>query len=196
MKKANLILGEGIIQEEVLLGVLPRTYDKCITTILGENYTLRSGTIIYGGVNIGDNFQTGHNVLIRENTSIGDNVLIGTNSIIENECNLGNHLSIQSNVYIPTNTSIDDLVFIGPNVTMTNDMYPIRSNYELSGPKIGKSVSIGAGSVLLPDVKIGDGSFIAAGSVVTKDVPPYCLAKGSPCKFYDLPEKLDGVNNI
>ena len=34
----------------------------------------------------------------------------------------------------------------------------------------------------MPGVHIGDGAIIAANSVVTKDIPPYCIAGGNPCK--------------
>lgn len=39
-------------------------------------------------------------------------------------------------------------------------------------PTIGQNVWIGAGAVLLGDIKVGDGAAIGANAVVTKDVPP------------------------
>ena len=36
---------------------------------------------------------------------------------------------------------------------------------------------------MMPGVHIGDGAIIAANSVVTKDIPPYCIAGGNPCKI-------------
>ena len=41
---------------------------------------------------------------------------------------------------------------------------------------------IGGGCVVLAGVTIGRGSVIGAGSVVTKDIPPYCVAVGNPCR--------------
>ena len=41
---------------------------------------------------------------------------------------------------------------------------------------------IGIGSIIMPGVTIGEGAVIGAGSVVTRDIPPYCVAVGSPCK--------------
>jgi len=45
-------------------------------TIIGKNAVIRSGTIIYCDVTIGDNFQSGHNVMIREKTRIGNRVAL------------------------------------------------------------------------------------------------------------------------
>lgn len=47
---------------------------------------------------------------------------------------------------------------------------------------IGNDVWIGARSILLNGVKIGDGAIIGAGSVVCKDIAPYTVAAGNPCK--------------
>ena len=47
---------------------------------------------------------------------------------------------------------------------------------------IGDNVWIAAGALVLPGVTIGEGSVIGAGSVVTRDVPPYSLAVGNPCR--------------
>jgi acetyltransferase-like isoleucine patch superfamily enzyme len=36
--------------------------------------------------------------------------------------------------------------------------------------------------IILPGVRIGQGSTIGAGSVVTKDIPPFSVAVGTPCR--------------
>ena len=47
---------------------------------------------------------------------------------------------------------------------------------------VGNDVWIGQNVTVMPGVHIGDGAIIAANSVVTKDIPPYCIAGGNPCK--------------
>jgi len=47
---------------------------------------------------------------------------------------------------------------------------------------IGNDVWIGYDSLIMPGVHIGDGSVIASRSVVTKDIPPYTVVGGNPCK--------------
>lgn len=41
---------------------------------------------------------------------------------------------------------------------------------------------IGGNVIILPGVRIGQGSTIGAGSIVTKDIPPFSVAVGSPCR--------------
>jgi len=172
-----------------------RTYTKD-TYINKEETLIRSGTIIYHGVQTGSRFRTGHNVLIRENTKIGHNVLVGTNTVIEGDTDIGNNVSIQSNVFIPTSTTIEDLVFIGPNVVLANDKYPIRINTGLVGPVLRKGASIGANATILPGIEIGEGAMVAAGAVVTKDVPAWKLAVGCPAEIRELSEGMMIWNKI
>lgn len=191
----NLDLPESSkIQDNVTIGLKYKMRSK--PPIIGANAFIRSNTIIYDDVEIGEKFKTGHGVVIREKTLIGDNVLIGTNSVIEGKCTIGSNVSIQSNVYIPIKTTIEDYVFIGPCACLTNDKYPIRIDFDLKGPIIRKGASIGANSTFLSGVEIGEGAMIAAGAIVTHDVPPYYLAIGSPARIKPLPKHLRTVNKI
>ena len=180
-------------RNNIQLGVNYKRFSK--EPVLGKNIVIRSNSIIYNDVVIGDDFKTGHNVVIREKTNIGNDVLIGTNTVIEGECVIGNNVSIQSNVYIPRNTIIEDNVFIGPCACFTNDRYPIRVDYKLKGPRIRKGASIGANTTFLSNLEIGEGAMVAAGAVVTRSVPPFYLAIGTPAKIKPLAASLR-VKNI
>nr|WP_321350169.1 DapH/DapD/GlmU-related protein [uncultured Methanoregula sp.] len=185
----NKVGEKARIFEPVTLGFPSReNMDKTgfAGSIIGKNATLRSGTIIYCDVIIGDDFQTGHNVMIREKTRIGNHVAIGTSTVIDGKVTIGNNVSIQSMVYIPTDTRIGNNVFIGPNTVLTNDRYP-PSYGQMEGPVIKDRAAIGANATILPGVCIGEGALVAAGSVVTRDVPDRMLAIGSPAKMRDLP---------
>ncbi|HOD61959.1 MAG TPA: acyltransferase [Bacilli bacterium] len=59
-----------------------------------------------------------------------------------------------------------------------------RTLYNLD-TKIGRHVLVGAGSIILPGVTIGDGCSVGAGSLVTKDLPPWSLCYGSPCRVIE-----------
>jgi len=159
-------------------------------TILGKNALIRSGSILYCDVIIGDDFQTGHNVVIRERTTIKDRVAVGTGTVIEGYSSIGNDVSLQSMVFIPTDTRIGDHVFIGPNTVLTNDRYPPRRIGGMKGPVIQDGAAIGANTTILPGICIGEGALIAAGSVVTHDVPDHMMAIGSPARIRPLPEEI------
>ena len=48
---------------------------------------------------------------------------------------------------------------------------------------IGSDVWIGSGVVITRGIIIGDGAVVGANAVVTKDIPPYAIAVGTPAKI-------------
>jgi len=152
---------------------------------LGKNANIRKPTIIYPRNIIGDKFQTGHFVTIRENNKIGNNVSIGSHSNIEHHIIIEDNVRIHSNCFIPEFSILKHDCWIGPNVVLTNAKYPKSSNVkkELIGPTIGEFAKIGANSTILPGLVIGQHTLIGAGSVVTKNVPDYAIITGNPAKI-------------
>ncbi|WP_254764978.1 acyltransferase [Natrinema marinum] len=169
--------------------------DESRKPVIGSDPTIRSGTIIYDDVVIGDRFSTGHFALVRERTEIGDDALVGTNVTIDGETTIGSNASFQTGAYVPAKTAIGDHVFLGPHATLTNDPYPLRQKTELEGPTLEDHASVGANATVLPGVTVGRGSFVAAGAVVTRDVPEETLAVGAPATYEALPEPLRGGND-
>lgn len=55
---------------------------------------------------------------------------------------------------------------------------------------IGNDVWLGRECRIMPGVHIGDGAIIAAYSVVAKDIPPYTVAGGNPCR--PIKPRFDG----
>ena len=94
--------------------------------------------------------------------------------------------------------SAPELITIGKNVWVTRGVMLLCHQRDLSFYEVGKpvmdcplkfapihiqdGVHIGIGSIIMPGVTIGEGAIIGAGSVVTRDIPPYCVAVGSPAK--------------
>lgn len=165
-------------------------------TVIGDDATIRSGTVIYQDVTIGDEFVTGHRALLREGSTLGDDVLVGTDVVIDGEVHIGSHSSLQTGAYVPQGTTVGDHVFFGPHAVVTNDPYPIREESRIEGAVIENHVSIGANATILPGIEIGEGSFVAAGALVDEDVPTATLALGTPARHRPLPRKLRGGNNL
>jgi len=149
---------------------------------IGNNCIIRSGTVIYEKVVIGDWVETGHNVLIREGCTVGNRTRIGSSAQLDGTVNIGKSVSIQSNAYLPHLTVIEDDVFIAPNVVFTNDLYPPSGRR--TGVVVGKGAVIGANACIVAPARIGEGSVVGAGSLVTKDVPAGMVVLGAPAKPY------------
>lgn len=61
-------------------------------------------------------------------------------------------------------------------------MYAMHCPFKEGRVVIKDGAHIGIGAIIMPGVTIGEGAIIGAGSVVTHDIPPYCVAVGSPAK--------------
>ena len=171
------------------------TVDRCLKGrfIIAEDVQCEDGTEIHdftiikhstiGKDNKIWNFVNIYNSTIGEDNVISSSVEIGGATI-------GSHNKIEAKAFIPPGVTIGNYCFIGPSVKIANDKYPRVSGDQWSwtvGPvKIGDYVSIGIGSIILPNVTIGEHSFIAAGSLVASDVPPHSFAMGRPAHIVSM----------
>lgn len=163
----------------------PRVKDFLLNekTVIGDNSIIRSHSVIYSHVKAGNNFTTGHRVLIREHTRIGNSVTIGSGAIIDGYAQIGDRSQIQSNCYIAQSVSIGKYVFIAPCTSFYDNKKMILDVKEdLLGAKIEDYVRMGGGCIILPGINIGKFAMIGAGSVVTKDAPERHLAYGNPAR--------------
>ncbi|WP_319409926.1 DapH/DapD/GlmU-related protein [uncultured Desulfosarcina sp.] len=178
----NVEFGENIIIEDYCIIGSPFQGYRGEKTVIGNNALIRSGTVIYAGNKIGNNFQTGNKANIRELNIIGDNVGIGTLSVIEHHVEVSNNVRIHSQVFVPEFSILEDACWLGPNVVLTNARFPKHPNIkkELRGVRICTNAKVGANSTLLPGVCLGANCLVGAGSVVTKDVPENIIVAGNP----------------
>jgi len=108
--------------------------------------------------------------------------------LIGSFCSIARNVAIQSfnhNFRRPTS------YFIGKN--FFGEKWP-GEQVSPGGITIGNDVWIGTQVVVVAGVTIGNGAVIGAGSIVTKDIPPYAIAMGSPAKVtgYRFPESVIG----
>jgi acetyltransferase-like isoleucine patch superfamily enzyme len=190
----NVIVGDGtLIEPPSIIGKPPRGANPGDLELkIGSNGQIRPFTTIYAGSEIGDYFQTGQGVSIREDNKIGNNVSIGTNSVLEFGNKIDDFSRIHSNCFLEMVT-IGKYVFVGPNVVFTDDPHPMGCPHykECKGGAVVEDyVRIGANSTILPGIKIGRNSLIGAGSVVTKDVPPDSVVAGNPAKVIKKIDQL------
>lgn len=176
----NTFIGANcIIGEELMDFCIDRKYHKHPLEI-GKDSIIRSGSIIYGDSQIGDNFQTGHQVTIREKSKIGNYVSIGTLSDIQGNCEIGNYVRLHSNVHIGQLSCIEDFVWIFPYVVLTND--PTPPSEDFLGVTVRAFAIIATGAVIMPGIEIQNDALVGAGAIVTKDVLQYAVVAGNPGK--------------
>jgi|SRR5512143_1137766 acetyltransferase-like isoleucine patch superfamily enzyme len=118
--------------------------------------------------------------------AIGSGCNICDRCFIENDVVIGDRVTIKCGVSVWDGIRLEDDVFVGPDVSFSNDARP-RSGVHLSEyPKtiVRTGASIGTGSILVPGVVIGRWAMIGAGSLITRDVPDFALAYGSPARVH------------
>lgn len=194
---ANTFIGADCIvgEPQVTIYSNPDSYTNP-PLIIGEGSMIRSGSILYAGSCLGEKFECGHRVTIRENSNIGHHVRIGTLSDIQGHCDIGNYVRLHSNVHVGHKSTIGDYVWIFPYVVLTNDPHP-PSNM-LSGVTIEDFAVVATMSVILPGVTVGKDALIGACSLVRSDVSPEAVVVGNPGKqvanVRDIKSKFDGAN--
>lgn len=108
-------------------------------------------------------------------------------------------LNIRKNVIIGYNFSclVADEIIIGKNTIIASNVLITTENHGMNPEEdipyheqilntgsvnIGEGCWIGEGVKILPNVNIGKKCIIAAGAIVTKNVPDYSIAIGTPAK--------------
>lgn len=190
----NVEIGEGAdIGDFVVIGIPPKGKAPGeVVTRIGKNAVVRSHTVIYAGNQIGDNFNSGHTVLIREDNEIGSDVSIGSHTVIEHHLVIKDRVRIHSQAFVPEFTTLEEGCWIGPNVVFTNAYHPLCPKVKdcLKGATVKRGAKIGANATILPDTVIGENALVGAGAVVTRDVPDNAVVGGAPAKVLKMIDEL------
>ncbi|MFN5115221.1 MAG: acyltransferase [Acidimicrobiaceae bacterium] len=145
------------------------------TTIFNEQFiSIGDNTLIGPGVALSAGMVPGQECITNPVVTIGDRCLIGKGSGIVG------HFSI----------TIGNDVWTGHHVYITDQNHGYedvtRPISEQSQPEravsIGNGSWLGHGSIVLPGVTIGEHVVVGANSVVTKDIPSFSVAVGSPAR--------------
>ncbi len=194
----NVVIGDNsVIGNDCVIGEPTAAYYRSANytnapTHIGSGALIRSHAIIYAGVSIGTDFESGHRITIRENTVIGDYCKVGTNCDLQGFLSIGNHCQLHSNVHLCQFSTLDDFVFIYPNVVLANDTHPPTE--KVKGPHIGSYTQVGIQSSIIGNIKVGENCLIGAGSVVAKDVENHSFVLGAPAKRKSDVRELLGPN--
>ncbi len=148
--------------------------------------------IVERGVSLGRGTSVWDNVHIRHDASIGDECIVGEKTYIAYGVRIGHRCKLNSFVYVCAGVTLEDGVMIAAGTVFTNDKFPRATTPDLTqlrpsepddhtqnttvkaGATIGANCTVGGG------ISIGRWAMVGMGSVVTKSVPDFALALGSP----------------
>ncbi len=149
-------------------------------------------SVIYAGAYIDQSSTLGeHSVLFRDvgfiNSNLGAYSYIQSSSVVCN-ADIGGFCSIASNVSIGLANHPLHMVSTSPvfyDISQPLPKFLADSSFfteALPQTTVGADVWIGQGAMIKAGVTIGVGAVIGAGSIVTRDIAPYSIAAGNPCK--------------
>ncbi len=163
---------------------------------LGERNVIGPYAVIVGPTRIGDANWIGPHVVIGTpaeirgidhgadivGSSVGNGVRIGSNNTVRE------YATIQQGHYAVT--TISDGCYLMNKVYIGHDDEISDAVTMASSVSLGGHVHVGAGANLGMNVTvhqrriIGPLAMIGMGAVVTRDIPPYALAYGNPCRIH------------
>jgi acetyltransferase-like isoleucine patch superfamily enzyme len=140
--------------------------DLPLNELLGDRW-MRAERLGFGaGSSVYDSSYVYGEVTVGEDTWIGPMTLLdGTGGL-----SIGRHCSISAGVQIYTHDTVEWAVSGGQSL-------PVRAPVS-----IGDCCYIGSQTVIAKGVTIGDHAVIGACSFVNRDIPPWTVAAGVPCR--------------
>lgn len=166
-----------VIEDNVKIGPRVKIWANayiCSFTEIGEDSEIHMGAVV------------GHlpqDISFRKKRSY---LVIGKRNIIREYATIHRGTQEDSVTLIGDGNFIMGFVHIGHNCKLGNDIV-IANASALSGyVEVGDKAFISAHAAIHQFARIGAVSMLAAKTRVSKDVPPYMLAKGEDCKIYGM----------
>lgn len=148
----------------------------------GKDVRISRKCSIYGAENIciGNHVRIDDFCLLSGNIVIGDYVHISAYASMfagTSQIEIGDYVAISSRIAIYAES--DDY----SGESMVNPMVPEQFRHVVSENVIvGRHVIIGTGSTVLPGVTVGEGASVGAMSLINKDILPWTINAGIPCR--------------
>jgi len=120
-------------------------------------------------------------VTIGKGTYIADYAII-SDTVIGKFCSIGPHLRCGWGIH-PVNGISTSPVFYSTHTEVGFTFSESDKCEEHKQIEIGNDVFIGRNVTIIDGITIGDGAIIGAGAVVSKNIPPFAVAVGSPIQI-------------
>ncbi|MCK9156864.1 MAG: CatB-related O-acetyltransferase [Paludibacteraceae bacterium] len=165
--------------QKILVWIFPQ-----LAMLRSKEYDFTKLSSWHNRVKLGKNVKI-NTVSIMSDVELGDYSYINDNSVVTNT-KIGKFCSIGPNFFCGWGVHPTNGISTSPMFYSSNALNSISSDMKLDEHPmitIGNDVFIGANVTVLEGVNIGDGAVIGAGAVVSKDIPPYAVAVGSPIQI-------------
>ena len=196
----NLGGGMGYLLRRLMFASL---FEKCGKgLILGKSLMIRKPAQMRIGARVAIDDGTLLDGALENETaiSIGDGTVISKGCVIQaktrsltmgKNCDIGAHVILSSigGIHLEDSVLIAGNCYIGGGRYHDEDLEePImyQGVYSRGAVTIGEGSWIGASATILDGVTIGKGCVIGANALVTKNIPDYAVAVGSPAKVVQL----------
>ncbi|MBN1299406.1 MAG: acyltransferase [Actinobacteria bacterium] len=170
-------VGKGLMIAKSVTLRHPHKISLGNNVIIDENVMLDAKGVDNNGIDIGDGVFLGRNTII--SCKNGDVILhpkvnLGFNSYIVslNRVEVGQNTLFAAYTYVIGGGHISDEIYIPLRDQDTHGL----------GIKIGRDSWLGAKSMIMDGCNVGDYCIIGAGAIVTKDIPDYSIAVGTPAR--------------
>ena len=139
------------------------------------------------------------NAELDNNCQIFDNVFIDAGKSLK----IGKYSTVTWQVIIEggAKTKIGDRVFVGPGTKLLTSTFKLNGFYAVEHLPEGcqeteygdiileDDAYIGAACTIMPGITIGEGAVVGTNSLVNKDLEPWGIYVGTPCKKIGVREK-------
>jgi acyl-[acyl carrier protein]--UDP-N-acetylglucosamine O-acyltransferase len=174
------VVGPHCILGEPAMGFYRDETYQSQTLSIGAYALIRSHSVLYADSSIGEYFESGHRVTIREQSKVGCHVRMGTVTDVQGYCTIGDYVRLHSNVHVGQRSRIGNFVWVFPYTALTNDPQPPSDT--LRGVVIEDFAVIATMVVILPGIHVGRDALVGASSVVRADVLAEAVVQGNPAR--------------
>ncbi len=192
----ELILGQNVVIEPGAIVGYPSSDEP---VVIGDNSRIYSGAIVHAGCRIGSESHIYHHSVLLGGTVVGNFTKLGSLCVTQGNMTIGDWVTVASHCHLTSGMVIEDGAFLAVGIYVGNANNPGGRLHRhahmkaIDGPRIEKGARIGAGVTINPGVVVGQEAFIGTGSVVTRSIPPFAIAFGSPAKVRGEVEEADQI---
>jgi sugar O-acyltransferase (sialic acid O-acetyltransferase NeuD family) len=164
--------GKILCDQEVRGGleVLAREKDVLAVCAIGNPWIRRK--VVERSMSLGVKFASviSPDLRVSKYIQVGEGSVICAGNILTTQIVIGRHVHLNLDCTVGHDVAIGDYATISPGV-------------HISGAcKIGREVLIGTGTVLIQGITVGEGSVVGAGATVTRSIPSFVTAVGTPAR--------------